>query len=345
MKKNYFALLYRVALFFISPLLFASLSCNDNPTTHDDIKPGRRDYTWTVDTLKANPGDLIYLFKLWGSSPNDLWAVGHADESINSLWHYDGVKWQRTSQRLSSNLESIFGFNSAHIWTCTSPGGTIYKFNGASWSDLGYFPYLDYSLVYFNCVWGVSPEEIYVVGAAYEQSKGVQSLLLKFDGAKWNYVNLPANKTGLLSVIKNIENGYLYFSGVEMTSSGDIWKILVYTGNSFDEIYSGSDVTWVNSINGYLYLCIGKSIYKHQNNKLMLWKDFSNTSHLGGFWGRSEKDFFTLGRNSITHFNGADIQPLYNFPDNMIFDVEVFEKDIFILYLGNYPIVVHGKLK
>ncbi len=49
MNKNYFELLYRVALFFICPLLFASLSCNDNPTNHDEIKPGRRDYTWTVD--------------------------------------------------------------------------------------------------------------------------------------------------------------------------------------------------------------------------------------------------------------------------------------------------------
>ncbi len=54
MKKNDFKLLYKIALFFISPLLFASLSCNDNPTTHDDIKPGRRDYTWTVGELNLS---------------------------------------------------------------------------------------------------------------------------------------------------------------------------------------------------------------------------------------------------------------------------------------------------
>ena len=57
-------------------IFFINWDCKKNPVGPENIQPGRRDYTWTVDTLTVPNGDLFYLFSLWGSSPTDIWAVG-----------------------------------------------------------------------------------------------------------------------------------------------------------------------------------------------------------------------------------------------------------------------------
>jgi hypothetical protein len=62
-------------VFFISVNLFLSfiiLSCKNNPVSPNDITPGRRDYVWEVDTVNylCNP-----MFKMWNSSPSDVWAI------------------------------------------------------------------------------------------------------------------------------------------------------------------------------------------------------------------------------------------------------------------------------
>ena len=58
-------------LFAFLTLLSLSLpqqSCNTIDPT-DDIKPGRRDYVWTVDTLVGLNSPR---FRMWGSSPSDV---------------------------------------------------------------------------------------------------------------------------------------------------------------------------------------------------------------------------------------------------------------------------------
>jgi len=125
-------------------LLLPQYACNSTEPI-DDLKPGRRDYVWAVDTLKVNPGDLFYMFSLWGSNPTDIWVVGSADASDLSMWHYNGVGWSRNLIRLSSSLMSVFGFAENDVWTSSSPGG-IYHYNGQQWS-----------LSYSNSISGTHP--------------------------------------------------------------------------------------------------------------------------------------------------------------------------------------------
>ena len=109
---------------FLAVFFIALSGCRDKGTEPvDNTPPGRRDYTWTVDTLRARPGDLIWLWNLWGSSAADVWAVGHADASDLARWHYNGSTWTRDSTRLSSNLQCVFGFAQNDVWLCDSPGG------------------------------------------------------------------------------------------------------------------------------------------------------------------------------------------------------------------------------
>lgn len=113
-------------------------------------------------------------------------------------------------------------------------------------------------------------------------------------------------------------------------------------GANLKEIYSGQERTSVNEMAGRIYLCIGKKIYKYQNNQLTVWKDFSGTKHLGLIWGRSEKDFFTVGVDGLIHYNGTDLITIY--PTDMFINAAfIFDSDVFILC--NNRVIVHGKLQ
>ncbi|MBU0558946.1 MAG: hypothetical protein KKG93_05105, partial [Bacteroidetes bacterium] len=294
-----------------------------------------------VDTL-TSPPNLFYLFSLWGSSPTNLWAVGPADESVNSLWHYDGHTWKKTTQRLSSNLVSIYGFDSTDIWTCDSPGGDIFHYNGASWTKTGFFPYPGYSLTYLNNIWGPAPNEIYIAGVAWDQTKGSIAILMQYNANQWSFVNLPPTNSSLIWVRKSIEDNNLYFTAVEYITTGTLFKILLYDRKNIIEIYSGSEPATVNEINKKIFITLGKKIHKYINDKLEVWKDFTGTTYIGRVWGRSEKDFFGVASNGLAHYNGSDLKTIYT-TDLFIDDLLVMEKDIFMLCENR--IIIHGKLK
>ncbi|MDO8548583.1 MAG: hypothetical protein Q7S39_00325, partial [Ignavibacteria bacterium] len=66
------------------------ISCNNNPFKPPDDPPGRRDYTWTVDTLNI---PFTNLTRIWGSSPMDVWAIGPGGDANKTIYHFDGEKW------------------------------------------------------------------------------------------------------------------------------------------------------------------------------------------------------------------------------------------------------------
>jgi len=85
MKKNILFFLFLSAAGGLNLLL--NLSCNTTEP-NDELNPGRRDYTWTVDTLAGlnNPR-----YRMWGSSPTDIWATTGSNWNV-SISHFDGSK-------------------------------------------------------------------------------------------------------------------------------------------------------------------------------------------------------------------------------------------------------------
>ena len=82
--KNCYKKVLTGFLFFIS-LFIISISCDSTEPT-DELKQGRRDYTWTVDTINS-----YAYYRMWGSSPTDLWATGSTDWE-NSIGNFDGYQ-------------------------------------------------------------------------------------------------------------------------------------------------------------------------------------------------------------------------------------------------------------
>ncbi|MEO8232508.1 MAG: hypothetical protein ABI638_09505, partial [Ignavibacteriota bacterium] len=76
-KKN-----LKVFLLLILAFL-AQISCNTTEPT-DELKPGRRDYTWTMDTVKI---PFKKLTRIWGSSPTDVSCIGSDGGLDQAIWH------------------------------------------------------------------------------------------------------------------------------------------------------------------------------------------------------------------------------------------------------------------
>jgi hypothetical protein len=142
--------------------------------------PGRRDYVWSIDTL-AYPSSIQTLMRsIWGSSSNDVYAVGHNASNNGMMYHYDGIKWSPVT--LSSvlggpihagiDLMAIHGLSGNDIWavganTRHNPNpppnyfdsSLIIHFDGTGWKQI--YAGGNYGL---NCIWVVSSTEVWAGG-------------------------------------------------------------------------------------------------------------------------------------------------------------------------------------
>jgi len=232
------------------------------------------------------------------------------------------------------------------VWACSSPGGLIH-YDGNKWSDFFEPVISGYEHPGFGDVWGDSPNNIYAVGSVdYPGGLNYIGIIYHYDGNKWERINIPDIKVRFYNVRRGaVESDKYYISGTRFESTGDTGKIYEFDGQNLKEIYQGTIVNMANEMAGKMYFTIGKFIYKYQNGKLILWKDFSATDQAGKVWGRSEKDFFTEGYHGLMHYNGTDLQTIYT-TDLGVYDAMVFPDEIFFVgKTGMTPVIVHGKLK
>ena len=115
------------ALIIISFLLVFQYSC-DTTEPNDNLKPGRIDYTWTVDTI---PVANSVMKDMWGSTPNDIWICGDGYDRRQSLWHYDGKNFTPYNEYILS-ATAIMGFAQNNIWM-TNAIGQIWHYSGVYW--------------------------------------------------------------------------------------------------------------------------------------------------------------------------------------------------------------------
>jgi hypothetical protein len=346
-----------ISLIIIFLLLL--VSCKENVNSPDDENsiPGRRDYVWKIDTLNLDPFE--DLDKLWGSSAEDIWAMGSA-----GLWHFDGNSWEKFGNFSGMNWSGIYGFSSSNIWASTSTAGRIYHYDGSNWNMVNEFNFPGYSLTYITDIYGDSPNNIFAVGAIGNPLTSGKGLILKYNGTNWSKVNIPDVEAIFHRIIKDAKgSGKYYMFGEKViwdtttnppTLVAFIEKDFEFNGlTNVQEIFSSQDeARFVNAINGRAYFTasLRSQIWKYSNNEFSVWKDFSNTGYtVGNIFGRSESDIFcyssfnnNFSKLILAHFNGTDIQQIYE--ADSFNGYALFENDIFIISEGQVRGIAHGKL-
>lgn len=150
-----------IIYFFLGVSLFVLNSCK-KPLPNDPQDPPKeevkRDFIWTIDTLVYDASgfqpDQIMMNTLWGSSPNDVYAMGHSDMNQGSFWHYDGKKWKlegkwprsgfdKTGVDYINYILGLTGFDKNNVFiSCVRyyenhpDSALVLRFNGSNWQEV-----------------------------------------------------------------------------------------------------------------------------------------------------------------------------------------------------------------
>ena len=193
----------------ISFLMTLVLSCNnDSITQPKEDQPGRRDYVWTVDTVNSDPYKTLY--RLWGDSPSDIWALASGGDINSNIFHFDGINWSTGIYSLPYGPISIYGFTNNNFYIGTD-GGRIYHFNGSTFEVIAALTKDGNSNIAFS-IWGNSPYHFYAFGA-YPDNQGLYngSVIAEFNDNQWTILNIDGIQGNIAHLYKNSTDAYIYF--------------------------------------------------------------------------------------------------------------------------------------
>ncbi len=344
---------YKILLLLTVEFLF--YSCNTTEPT-DELKPGRRDYTWKVDTL-ANIAPSNSYTELWGYDAQHIWVAGDSWDLDKNILEFDGTNWRALplpTQPPAPAPWALWGTDANNIWAA---GDKFFKYEG---NNFKYFN--KYSLVGFTNLTtldmcGYTKDNLYAVGGAYEDTTGkYYGYIMKFDGSNWNVIEGPKTKRGTFLKVRvgqaHPNTLYMLYNQIN-TNGADNYVVLKYSNSQFTELYNNSanlsDIPIVTTLNGEVVFCWDKKVFQLSNGQPKLLYDFSSTSKsTSSLWGRNIKDLFFEVYGGLGHYDGNNIQILY--PINKTFYIMnclFFEKEVFILYyeFENFKFyVLRGKL-
>lgn len=163
--------------------------------------------------------------RIWGSSANDVWAVG----SDGLLLNWNGTAWRRFPTPTNSTLLAVWGSSGSNVWAVGTDSALL-RWNGATWSRIvgGAIP----PGVALNDVWGSSSSDVWVVGD--------QGVVLRYNGAVWSSLPLP--------YVNNLHTVWAQ-SPTSAWLGGDLGLLLRWNGTALTEVPSSTTET-INMIRG-----------------------------------------------------------------------------------------------
>ncbi|RPI60125.1 MAG: hypothetical protein EHM44_05685 [Ignavibacteriales bacterium] len=329
MKINIFP-----AFFFTLSLLLLILNFSCNTTEPDDeLKPGRRDYTWTVDTINSSA-----YYRMWGSSPVDLWATGSGDWD-KSIGNFDGYRWLTFGVDGIINPKGLFGFDKNNLFV-SAENGRIWRYNGNTWTLFAELSKDGQTNFAFNDIWGISSNDFYVFGGLPDTIIGAfnNSVIAHYYNNNWLMLDTREMNGIVAKVYKNSKDNKIYSltykagGGIDPDSS----IIYEYDQSNFKKIYSsiwtGGLQADIYLIDNEVYFVLGNQIARRVNGQFQSFLQVNNPKFYQRIWGKSSKDIFLLMTDGLAHYNRSDIQYLFYFtvtPRTQIFGVALFEKEVF----------------
>src|SRR5574339_663805 len=174
-----------------------------------------------------------YLYGVWGSGPNDVYAVGSGYSGaafLPLLYHNNGSTWTATSLPLPAGVTSgylygIWGSSTNDVYavgygnTGTTTIPLLYHSNGSSWSEAGLPAPSGWNSVNFRGIWGSGTSDVHVAGYGSNGSN-LLPLLYHKDSSNW--------AASTLSLEGGWRSGYLY--GVWGSTASDVYTVV--SGNN-----------------------------------------------------------------------------------------------------------------
>jgi hypothetical protein len=333
-------------------LAVISCSCDTTePPLSDNIPPGRRDYSWTVDTLNY-PYNTIT--RIWGSSPSDVWAISSGGDLDKTIFHFDGNNWTTDFISRPISPHSIFGFAPDDIWM-GGGNGKIWRYNGSSWYESAVLTKDGNTQIVFDNLWGESPNDLYAIGT-YPGTNGyaTKSVIAHYEN-DWRILNTD----GIRGIVEHLHrdkyDGKIYLQ-VPLPGAGihfDSTQIFQYTPDSskllYRSVWTRGKEADISLIDGRVYFILGQEIALRNDNQFKTFLKIDNPSFYQRIWGRSNRDIYLFMTNGLVHYNGVNFDYLltFNNPRTFINGAALFDQEVFfIVYesFTNLNLIYHGIL-
>ena len=349
-NKTYLAiLLFFCSLFFL--LNFSS--CDDGPT-EPNVEPGRRDYTWEVDTLAV---ENAHLYKLWGSSPTDVWATGSGSWLDKTIWHYDGVNWSTDGKSRIINPHALWGFTHNEVYIGGSDG-RIWKFDSAQWSEFAKLETEGTEFISFENIWGTIPNDFYAVGHGPDDARYANySIITHYYNGNWQIFD-PKSLIGNVVHFytnKSDQKQYFMLSKIGGATHPDSTIIYEYKDDNYIKLYVSLETKGqyadIALIDDEVYFILGNEIATRSKNQFKNLVTINNPNFYQRIWGRNSNDIFLLMTDGLAHYNGSDLEYLFYFnktPQTQIFGAAIFDHEVFFnVYEASTDLkfIYHGTLK
>ena len=215
------------------------------------------------------------LTSIWGTSAQDIWAVGgDPDDSGSTVMRFDGSEWANLTTETSGDLWWVFGFKGGPVFM-SGESGLILQYKDGSFEHM---QTPGTATVYG--IWGTSPNDMWAVGG--NVSSG--AFAWRYDGNTW------IEAEGFPPVLARSASLFKVWG----RASDDVWMvgtqgiILHYDGNRITQVASGTernlftvngDGTRIAAVGGF-----GTGvIVENEGNR---WQDVTpaGTPHVIGVW-------------------------------------------------------------
>jgi hypothetical protein len=159
---------------------------------------------------------------VWGSSPEDIWAVGQR----GTLVHWDGVDWNKERNTVIDStytLWDIWGFDENNVFVGANKQGEdviLYKYNGTNWEVFlrRFTPAVSYA-----SVWGTHQNNIYFFDyRKFQIGNGVEK-----------EITLP-NQSSTIYKIRGSGNNNIFTSG----AFGEVFHFNGSQWKKYEKLYS-----------------------------------------------------------------------------------------------------------
>jgi len=195
------------------------------------------DWCWQFPQPQGNT-----LRAVWGSSDNDVWAVGDS----GALVHFVGGQYKPVVSPTANPLHGLWGSGPNDIYA-VGDRATVLHYDGQTWSRL---PIAggETGIGALNSVWGAGPDSVWIVGA--------DGVVLHRSGGTLTRVNHGATTSLLLSVWGTGNSVYAVGGGgTLLTYDGTTWSASVISGGTALEYLTAitgtdADNIFVASLNG-----------------------------------------------------------------------------------------------
>lgn len=346
----------------VLPILFLLISCKEKGTEPPTFQPGKRNYVWTIDSLRYADSYQTLMYDIWASSPSDVYVVGHNEiTSYGVMYRYDGKYWRdvklHTSQGGKINagfsLRAIHGFSSDNIYAVGDKLGIndstqelthsslIIHFDGSSWSEMAIERKED-----LICIAGYPPNKIW--------AGGYSGTIYYYDGTKFTIYKLDREY-----YVRSIA----CLSPTEIYAIADIRDVRFPIDSTGHYLLKFKDSTWqvidsvmeipnskpahfgANLYTDYKTLyAAGSNLYKYSGEQWIKLLD----AQVGYFSKTGDNNIFAVGLNTY-HFNGIDwvtLTPSEKYKGGCdVFAVggEVFIINQDVMSVPQKTIVLHGE--